>query len=103
VDRTIPWHVTAFHPDYKMNDRDRTGAVTLLRAHEIGREEGLRFVYAGNAPGDVGERENTKCPGCGKTLIRRRGFRVLENRLEGGKCPSCAERIPGVFSIAGRC
>ncbi len=94
VSRDIPWHVTAFHPDYKMTDRGRTPAATLLRACEIGTSEGLRYVYAGNISG-MGPWENTRCPGCGTTLIERSGFRVLANRLENGACPGCATPIPG--------
>jgi pyruvate formate lyase activating enzyme len=92
----IPWHVTAFHADYKMIDVHSTPAETLLRAAGIGREAGLRFVYAGNLPGRLGEHENTRCPGCGRTLVRRSGFRVFENAITAaGTCPSCATAIPG--------
>ena len=91
----IPWHVTAFHPDYKMTDRGSTPARTLVAAAEIGAQEGLRYVYAGNLPGGTGEWENTRCPGCRLTLIERFGFRVLENRLVSGACPRCATPIPG--------
>ena len=95
VSKEIPWHVTAFHPDYKMTDRGATPAATLLRACEIGTAEGLAFVYAGNVPGGVGRWENTRCPGCAETLIERRGFRVVANRLRGGACPKCSRAIPG--------
>lgn len=92
----IPWHVTAFHPDYKMTEPGGTPAATLLRAAEIGRHAGLRYVYAGNLPGALPGQENTNCPSCGLTLVRRHGFRVLENRLtEAGRCPSCRTEIPG--------
>ncbi len=94
----IPWHVTAFHKDYKMTGPDETRAGTLLRAAEIGREAGLHFVYAGNIPGAVGEWEDTRCPGCGATLVERRGFRVLRNRVEKGACPECRRGIPGVWN-----
>ena len=93
----VPWHVTAFHPDYKMVDRGRTPARTLLDAYEIGRSAGLRFVYPGNAPGQVGERESTFCPGCGELLISRRGFLVLKNLMRGSNCPACGARIAGVW------
>lgn len=98
VSRDIPWHVTAFHPDYKMTDRGWTPVATLARATEIGRSEGLRFVYAGNAPDRTGSLESTYCPGCGVLLIERVGFRVRANRLVAGACPGCRERIPGVWS-----
>ncbi|MCS7048950.1 MAG: AmmeMemoRadiSam system radical SAM enzyme [Verrucomicrobiae bacterium] len=94
----IPWHCTAFHPDYKMTDRDATPAATLMRACEIGREEGLHFVYAGNLPGRVGNWENTICPDCGELLVERRGFRVTGyHLLPGGLCPNCHRRIPGFW------
>lgn len=96
VDRDMPWHVTAFHPDYQMNQPGRTTAEQLLKAAEIGREAGLRYVYSGNAPGRVGRAEDTCCPQCRLTLVSRRGFQVLTNRLtETGNCPQCGEAIPG--------
>jgi pyruvate formate lyase activating enzyme len=100
----IPWHVTAFHQDYKMSGPDNTPAATLLRAAGIGRAEGLRYVYAGNLPGGTADLEDTRCPSCGGTLITRRGFQVLRNRLAaGGKCPDCATAIPGVWgALPGR-
>jgi len=100
VGTDVPWHVTAFHPDYKMTDRDRTPARTLIEAYDIGREAGLQFVYPGNAPGLVGDRENTCCPRCSALLIRRRGFLVLENRMQGGGCPSCGAPVPGVWETS---
>jgi pyruvate formate lyase activating enzyme len=98
VSPDIPWHVTAFHQDYKMTDPDNTDARTLVRAAEIGTMEGLRFVYAGNLPGRLGHWENTYCPGCHSLLVERVGFRVLENRLPDGVCPDCRRVIPGVWS-----
>ena len=92
----IPWHVTAFHSDYKMRDRGGTQVRQLLRAAEIGSEEGLRYVYAGNVPGQVGEWENTRCPSCSATVIRRHGFVVEEQRVgPDGRCPDCSAAIPG--------
>jgi len=98
VSADIPWHVTAFHKDYKMTGPDNTNVATLLRAAEIGRKEGLRFVYAGNIPGGVGKWENTYCPGCGALLIERYGFRVLANRVASGACPDCSRAIPGFWA-----
>lgn len=99
VSRDIPWHVTAFHTDYRMQDRPSTGADALVRAHAIGKEEGLHFVYCGNRPGQTRGLENTLCPGCGATLIERIGFSVRCNRLgPGGACPTCGRKIPGVWS-----
>ncbi len=99
VSRDIPWHVTAFHPDYKMTDRGWTTARSLMRTAEIGQEEGLHFVYAGNIPRRTGSLENTYCPACKATLIKRIGFEVLANSLgPDGLCPECGARIPGVWS-----
>ncbi|HKD12129.1 MAG TPA: AmmeMemoRadiSam system radical SAM enzyme [Thermoanaerobaculia bacterium] len=95
VSPDIPWHVTAFHPDYKMNDRGATRASKLIEAAEIGTREGLRYVYAGNLPGRVGPWEDTRCPGCGVTVIERWGFQVRRNTLVDGRCPRCAASIPG--------
>jgi len=99
VSPDIPWHVTAFHPDYRMLEPPRTTVETLLRAAEIGAEAGLHYVYAGNLPGAIGEWENTRCPACGTTLITRYGFHVLSNRLAatGGRCPDCGTAIPGLW------
>jgi pyruvate formate lyase activating enzyme len=95
VDPSIPWHVTAFYPTYKMLDRPPTPVATLRLAREIGLEEGLRFVYEGNVPGEGGE--NTYCPACGAELIKRIGFRIVENLLSDGKCSKCGEVIEGVW------
>src|SRR5438309_6896738 len=76
VSRDIPWHVTGFHKDYKMTEPEDTQARELTHAAEIGAEEGLRFVYAGNRPGQVGEWENTRCPNCRATLIERYGYLI---------------------------
>ncbi len=84
----IPWHLTAFHPDYKMLDTDRTPLHTIQRGLQIGVKAGLRYVYGGNLPGADGDMENTRCPSCKLTLIRRFGFRILENVIgDGGLCP----------------
>jgi len=97
----IPWHITAFHGDYKMqNDVARdTTAEDLLRAVDIGRQSGLRYIYAGNLPGRVGEWENTRCPHCDATLIERHSYLIEDYRLTSdGKCPKCATAIPGRWS-----
>lgn len=98
VSPDIPWHVTAFHPDYKMADRPPTTVRRLIEAAEIGYEAGLRYVYAGNAPGQVGDYEHTLCPGCHRPVIRRWGFVVLEYALTGeGKCAHCGTPVAGVW------
>lgn len=97
VSPDIPWHVTAFHQDYRMTEPDNTPVETLIRAAEIGYAQGLRFVYAGNIPGRVGRYENTYCPSCNELLIERFGFVVKKNRLVDGCCPKCRSQIPGVW------
>jgi pyruvate formate lyase activating enzyme len=101
ISRDIPWHVTAFHGDYKMqNDVARdTNAEDLLRVVEIGQQSGLRYIYAGNLPGMVGDWEDTRCPQCGETLIKRHGYLIEDYRLTAeGRCPKCAKEIPGRWS-----
>jgi pyruvate formate lyase activating enzyme len=97
ISRDIPWHVTAFHQDYKMTDPDDTPAATLLRAAELGRSEGLNFVYAGNLPSLVGSWENTYCPDCNELLVDRTGYRIRAMRIKNGACPKCSRQIPGVW------
>jgi pyruvate formate lyase activating enzyme len=95
----IPWHVTAFHPDYRLTDARNTTAADLLRASEIGQEAGLHFVYAGNLPGRVANLEDTLCLNCHTVLIRRTGYIVREKRLTPqGACPECGTPIPGVWN-----
>ena len=98
VDPDIPWHVTAFHSDYKMMDTNKTRSLRLTSAAEIGYNAGLRYVYAGNVPGQVGPYENTYCPNCREVLVKRWGFKVLENRITDGICPKCNTKIPGVWT-----
>jgi pyruvate formate lyase activating enzyme len=98
ISADIPWHVTAFHSDYKMMDTPSTPPGTLIRASEIGRQSGLHFVYAGNLPGEIDGGETTRCPECGAVLVERYGFRVLRNRIgRDGKCPGCRRAIPGLW------
>ena len=92
----IPWHVTAFHADYKMTDPPDTTPDMLLRAAAVGRRNGLRYVYAGNAPGAVGDLEDTRCPAAATSLIERDGYRIRAYRLTpDGACPTCHTAIPG--------
>ncbi len=92
--RETPWHVTRFHPTYKMTDRRSTPVDTLRQARQIGLEAGLQFVYTGNVPGDDGE--NTFCPHCGDLVIQRFGFSSQFPGLDRGRCRSCGTPIPGV-------
>lgn len=102
VSDDIPWHLTAFHEDYRMTGTRSTTADDLVRAAAIGHGAGLRFVYAGNLPGEVGELENTRCPRCAELLIERRGYRVrLRNLAGNGACGSCGARIPGFWPREG--
>lgn len=98
VSPDIPWHVTAFRPMYKLTDPPRTPPETLFRAWEIGRRAGLKFVYAGNLPGMVGDCEDTHCPACDAELVKRRGFYAERVALDGSRCPACGATIPGVWT-----
>jgi len=89
-----PWHVSRFHPTYRLLDRPPTPASTVRRAREIGLAAGLRYVYEGNVPGTGGE--DTLCPGCRHAVIRRSGFDVLRHEAQGGRCPHCGAKIDGV-------
>jgi pyruvate formate lyase activating enzyme len=103
VDPLMPWHVTAFHPDYKMTEGYRqTTAEDLMKIVEFGSRAGIKYIYPGNLPGQVGEWENTRCHHCNATVIRRRGFLVKENRVGlDGCCPDCGGKIPGIWGKAG--
>ena len=91
----IPWHISAFHPDYRMLDKKPASLQTLLEAEVIGRKAGLRYVYIGN----VTREANTYCPSCGMLLVRRIGFNVLENYLSinDGRCPNCSFEVRGIW------
>lgn len=98
ISRDIPWHVTAFHPDYKMTDPPATTVNTLVRAAEIGQEAGLNYVYAGNLAGRVGDYEDTFCPQCQTKLIERAGYIIRGYHLtRQGTCPNCDTKIPGLW------
>jgi len=96
----IPWHVTAFHPDYKMTDKAPTPAATLEKAYQIGVRAGLHYIYAGNISGM--NHSNTVCPKCGKILVKRGYMNCFDNEIVvgkngEGKCPQCGEKIAGVW------
>jgi pyruvate formate lyase activating enzyme len=96
VDPDMPWHVTAFHANYKMRQPGDATPAMLLSAAAIGRRSGLRFVYAGNLPGAVGSLEDTTCPSCSAGLIERHGYRIRSYRISAdGRCPSCGFQVPG--------
>ncbi|MBW1997702.1 MAG: AmmeMemoRadiSam system radical SAM enzyme [Deltaproteobacteria bacterium] len=92
----IPWHISRFHPTYRLLDVPPTPPESIRRARDIGYEAGLKYVYSGNVPGDEGEK--TFCHACGKMLIDRFGFYVRQNRVTEGRCPDCDAEIPGVWS-----
>jgi pyruvate formate lyase activating enzyme len=94
VDPDIPWHISRFHPDFEYTQAPPTPVATLRAAAETGRREGLRFIYVGNVPG---ESEDTRCATCGTVLIRRRGFTVVADRLEGSRCPTCGNVLAGLY------
>ena len=99
VSPAVPWHVTAFHADYKMTDPPNTTAGMLVDAAAIGRANGLRYVYAGKLPGRVGGLEDTCCPSCGDMLVGRYGYHIRDYRITAdGRCPSCAAIVPGRWS-----
>lgn len=98
VGRDIPWHVTAFHPAYRMMDVMPTPVKSLVAARKIGLEEGLSFVYAGNLPSKGEGYENTYCPKCNSLLVSRNGYAVEVRSLgKDGKCNSCGKGIPGIW------
>src|SRR5262245_53404409 len=101
VSPDIPWHVTAFHGDYKMTEPENTTADMLIEAAAIGRSNGLRHVYAGNLPGRVGDLEDTHCASCGHTLVSRYGYYIRDYHVTpDGTCPGCATALPGRWSRA---
>mgnify|MGYP000100220079 CR=1 FL=1 len=90
----VPWHLSRFHPDYKLRDRGPTKLSSLEMAHSIGREAGLRYVYIGNVPGN--DFAKTICPGCGEELMDRLGFSVGKSAIRDGKCVHCGQPIDGI-------
>ena len=89
-----PWHISRFHPTYKLTARPVTPVETLRQAREIGLKAGLKYVYTGNVPGEAAE--STFCHDCGRLLIERWGFSVKSYGIESGRCPSCGEKIAGI-------
>ncbi|MHB1600572.1 MAG: hypothetical protein ACYCUT_03205, partial [bacterium] len=102
VDPNLPWHISRFFPLYKMRDGHITAEKTIINAYNIGKDAGLKYIYAGNIQLDG--YEDTRCPSCGKLLIKRQGYNILENNVikgtaetSGGKCKFCGYTIYGVF------
>ncbi len=95
LDQNIPWHISRFHPTYRLTGIDSTPPNDIRMARDIGYESGLRYVYTGNLPGDEGEK--TFCHGCGELLIDRFGFNIASNKIKKNRCPKCAAEIPGVW------
>ena len=91
--KDVPWHLSAFFPNYKMMDHDATKMETLLRAKEIGEKAGLSYIYLGN----VALNADTHCPECDTLLIDRTRYNVSENALNEGHCPHCDKAIEGVW------
>ena len=101
VSPDIPWHVTAFHKDYRMNDPENTTPEMLMAAADTGHRNGLRYVYAGNLPGRVGDLENTRCHNCRALLVERYGYFIQGYQITSeGRCPDCATTIPGRWGRA---
>ena len=96
IDPNIPWHISRFHPTYRLTDINATPPERIHLAKEIGYRAGLRYVYTGNLPGDDGEK--TFCHECGGLLIYRFGFSVRNNMIRDNLCPKCKAEIPGVWS-----
>lgn len=93
--RETPWHISRFHPQFKMRDKQSTPVDLLHHACEIGKKAGLKYVYSGNVPGDKGE--NTYCASCSGLLIARYGYRIINNTLTGNVCPHCGQKLDGIF------
>lgn len=90
-----PWHISRFFPHYKMSNIPPTPISTMVKALEIGREEGLDYVYLGNVSGE----SNTVCHHCGEVLVRRQGYWLAEHKLKDGVCPACQTKIAGIWGI----
>ena len=98
LDPDVPWHISRFHPDYKMRDHPPTPVDSIHRAVEIGYQAGLRYVYAGNVPGDP--HEHTRCPSCGTVAIERHAYHIHNKMVEGDKCPQCGQALAIVTAAA---
>jgi len=97
LDPGIPWHISRFHPTYRLLQVPSTPAASIKRARDLGYDAGLQYVYTGNIHGDEGE--NTFCHSCSAPLINRTGFFVSENKIRKNRCPACGKEIPGRWNI----
>ena len=95
LDPDIPWHISRFHPTYRLTNVRATPPESIRKAKDIGYEAGLKYVYTGNLPGDEGEK--TFCHQCKELLIDRYGFFVRKNVIANSRCPKCSAEIPGVW------
>ena len=91
----LPWHISAFYPTYKMLATSPTSKESLIKAYQIGKKAGLKYVYTGNVPDE--NYESTFCPKCGIKIIERWGIEMMQNNLKDGECPKCREKIAGKF------
>jgi len=98
--RDVPVHFSRFYPTFKLRNLTPTPVKTLEQIRSVAMQEGLRFVYIGNIAGH--EAENTYCPGDNKVVIRRSGYKILENNIINGKCKFCGTDIPGVWEDTNR-
>lgn len=94
VDKNIPWHVSRFHPDYKLTHSHPTPETTLEKAQGLGYKAGLKFIYAGNV---YGWGNDTICPECKKLLIKREAFNIFDYNISENRCIYCSAQIPGRF------
>ena len=97
IDKEMPWHITSFHPEYKMLDTKATPPESMIKAREIGLDAGLKHIYLGNLQGTYSNYETTICPKCKKTAINREGFSLIENNIIDGKCRFCKYKIKGIW------
>jgi pyruvate formate lyase activating enzyme len=95
LDPDIPWHISRFHPTYRLMNIRSTPPESIRKAKDIGYEAGLKYVYTGNLPGDEGEK--TFCHQCKELLIDRYGFSVRKNVIANSRCPKCSAEIPGIW------
>jgi pyruvate formate lyase activating enzyme len=92
IDKSIPWHISRFHPDYHLTEAQPTPIKTLEMAYEIGKEQGLKFVYLGNIITE--DKENTYCPKCQNLAIKRKGYKIeILGVNQKGECTQCHEDL----------